>query len=321
MRSSTWSTPSANLSNGCLRDQQTAYNKPRKLGIMTLRTKWAVSLALGTVLIIVLLLSTSLSGLRLEAGAPFPGSAGGATSAQGQAKTAGSASVAFPLLEAILGVALVVLAILVPVRLLPFISIRRLLLAALGIVLLIVLLNILPGMLSGPPSLVAAETPVPTAPGFSPSQVTPLGEPPSAFLWLAAGCLLAGASALAVRLILRAQKTVGARTALVQTAEDALSELAAGKDFSSVIIRCYLQMSQVLRTERKIERPQHMTAHEFQEELELEGLPKESVERLTLLFEKARYGAEPMSWLDEDAGRESLEQIVRSVRAGSAEGR
>ncbi len=286
---------------------------------MTQRTRQIASLLLAVALIALLLLSVSLPGMRLQPGSPFPGGSNGAQATPGKAVAPQTAPAALPALGMVLAILLVIVIIFLSVRFFGQVSMRRFLEILLALILLIVLLNILPHVIPGPPALLASESAAPATAGPGQFPVAPLGEPPSAFLWIAGGCVFLGIGLLAVRLLRQRSKGGSAADAVAQVAEEALIELSAGKDFSSVIIRCYLQMNEVLRAERDIERPYNLTAREFRDSLRLQGVPEEPVNRLTLLFEKARYSAEPMSLLDENTGKECLSQIVAYCRARDRE--
>ena len=73
-------------------------------------------------------------------------------------------------------------------------------------------------------------------------------------------------------------------------ARTSLDDLSDGQQWEDVIIRAYMQMSEIARDRRGVSRQQAMTPKEFCERLELAGLPAEPVHRLTRLFEKIRYG-------------------------------
>jgi hypothetical protein len=218
------------------------------------------------------------------------------------------------------GAALVALLLYVLARLVGLVEPRRIAAMVLGFLLLIGLVNLLPRVAPGPPTLQGEESAVAAATSSQTHVTSPLGEAPSAFRWLAAGCVLLGAGVFAARLLKRPSKTDSALDRLAQKAEDALRNLATGRSFSSIIIDCYLQMSEVIRAEQDLPRPREMTAREFLAQLEMKGLPRDPVYRLTLLFEKARYGAEPMNRSDEDAGRECLRQVIQYCRAERPEG-
>jgi hypothetical protein len=78
---------------------------------------------------------------------------------------------------------------------------------------------------------------------------------------------------------------------LVDEAQDAVDALQAGGNIRDTVIRCYIQMTQVLAKERNIHREEAMTPHEFEQILLTKmKLPETPVQRLTRLFEAVRYG-------------------------------
>jgi hypothetical protein len=287
---------------------------------MTRRTKQIVSILLATVLVAILLLSATLSGLQLQAGTPFPGSGGNQSSNPGIPFLVSTESAALPALEVIVGVLLVAMMVHVAVKLTGTVKFRNALRAIGAILLLFILISILPLVLPGKPTISADNAPISTSSLPPTYPVSPLGEPPPVFAWLAAGGILLGISLLTIQLLRRRPKPMNAADSLLQDAEEALRALRAGKDFPSVIIRCYLQMSEVLRTERRWERQGSMTVREFQDWLELRGIPAEPVHQLTSLFEKARYSKEQIDDEDEKLGPECLEQIIQYCREAQAEG-
>ncbi len=98
-------------------------------------------------------------------------------------------------------------------------------------------------------------------------------------------------------------------TALAQAA---IESIQAGGDVQSVVLRCYLEMSQVLGQQRGIERAPAMTPREFARHLAASGVRDEHIQQLTRLFEGARYGAQPPSAGDERAAVECLTAIVQA---------
>jgi hypothetical protein len=98
-------------------------------------------------------------------------------------------------------------------------------------------------------------------------------------------------------------------TALAQAA---IESIQAGGDVQSVVLRCYLEMSQVLGQQRGIQRARAMTPREFAQHLAASGVRDEHIQQLTRLFEGARYGAQPPSAHDERAALECLTAIVQA---------
>jgi hypothetical protein len=80
-------------------------------------------------------------------------------------------------------------------------------------------------------------------------------------------------------------------------------------------MRCYYEMSRVLRQQRGIRRHQAMTPREFATFLEEAGLPTEAVRRLTELFEQVRYGAKSPGRDEGAQALACLETIVEFCRS------
>jgi hypothetical protein len=77
---------------------------------------------------------------------------------------------------------------------------------------------------------------------------------------------------------------------IARIARSSLDDLSSGRNSSDVIINCYLRMSDVVSSRRRLQREIAMTPHEFAQRLEQAGLPGDAVTRLTRLFEGVRYG-------------------------------
>jgi ABC-type multidrug transport system fused ATPase/permease subunit len=93
------------------------------------------------------------------------------------------------------------------------------------------------------------------------------------------------------------QKSSRSLEDLAEIARASLAELSAGRAWEDAIIQCYARMLDVLAEKRGLHRRTDLTASEFAARLEEAGLPGEAIQRLTHLFEAARYGlknASPM---------------------------
>lgn len=77
---------------------------------------------------------------------------------------------------------------------------------------------------------------------------------------------------------------------IAKIARASLNDLSSGRNSSDVVINCYLRMSDVVASKRRLQREIAMTPHEFALRLEQAGLPGDAVSRLTRLFEGVRYG-------------------------------
>jgi hypothetical protein len=102
---------------------------------------------------------------------------------------------------------------------------------------------------------------------------------------------------------------------LAQQAEEAIDAIQAGADLRDTVMRCYYEMSRVLRQQRGIRRHQAMTPREFVAFLGEAGLPSEAVRRLTELFEQVRYGAKAPSQEEETQALACLKTIVEFCRS------
>ena len=128
--------------------------------------------------------------------------------------------------------------------------------------------------------------------GVPPTIFTP--NPPS---WLTPVIILV-ASVLVVVILLtvywylrrRAKPTDIALERLAEAAQDTIDSLQTGGDFEVSVIRCYQEMSRVVKEEKGIARETAMTAREFEDRLISKGLPQDATRTLTRLFERVRYG-------------------------------
>lgn len=126
--------------------------------------------------------------------------------------------------------------------------------------------------------------------------------------------LAAGIAGLIWTLLRRLSPQSTPMDELAQEAQAALEALQSGADFRNTIIRCYREMSEVLRARRGIQRDGAMTPREFEAQLAHHGLPGGPVHQLTLLFEQVRYGADAPGEMEEDRALTCLTAIVETCR-------
>jgi len=98
--------------------------------------------------------------------------------------------------------------------------------------------------------------------------------------------------------------------------EQALNSISEGSQITDIIISCYNDMVVCLQEERGITRSDSMTAGEFKFKMMNIGLPKDEVEELTSLFERVRYGREPLSEDDEKEAVMCLKSVVVALESG-----
>ena len=101
---------------------------------------------------------------------------------------------------------------------------------------------------------------------------------------------------------------------LAETAQSTIESLQAGGDFGVIVIRCYQEMSRVVKEERGMARETAMTPREFKAQLVSNGLPHESVGTLTWLFEQVRYGSIALSDREEKLAVSCLADIVTACK-------
>ena len=100
---------------------------------------------------------------------------------------------------------------------------------------------------------------------------------------------------------------------LAQEAQDALETLQQGGDFKLTIVRCYQEMSRVVREERGLAREAAMTPREFEDYLASQGLPRAALNTLTRLFEQVRYGSLPAAAQEEALALTCLTEIAEGL--------
>lgn len=147
----------------------------------------------------------------------------------------------------------------------------------------------------------------PTAPAF-------IADPPR---WLVIA-LSAVVIALALLLLWsfrpRVRRKPQSLDLLVQEAQTALDELQAGGDVRDIIIRCYTDMSRVLREARGVTRKEAMTPREFEQMLIGLELRDEHIQQLTRLFERVRYSAAAPGEREQHEAEACLSAIVAVYR-------
>lgn len=95
--------------------------------------------------------------------------------------------------------------------------------------------------------------------------------------------------------------------------ELALRDLAAGRSWEDSVIKCYIRMSKILQERRAVYRNIDMTPSEFILHLEKIGLPSQPVQKLTRLFEKARYSAQTSGTTETSEAIACLTEILQAL--------
>lgn len=269
--------------------------------------------ALGAAIV----LSSTLSGLQLGPGDPFPG-AGGQTGGTTEAAPSRAlpATESLPIFRGVLATTGLILFGYLLVRLVTSTNIKRLIGAGLALVAIVVLLLSLPKIPTGQGAPLAAEEAAGEVPSFE-YPTSPLGKPPPAFIWLSALVGMAGLATVAVAVLRHRRASASMPAQLQEEAEKAVAAIEAGADSMNVIVRCYLEMAGLIQKERHLERSHSMTVREFEAALEAIALPPGPLRRLRTLFEAVRYGRRKFSAEEEQEALESLNEIAGFVRGGT----
>jgi len=285
---------------------------------MDLRTRRTVAILLLVSLAAAIVLSSSLANLRLGPGDPFPG----ASSQSSQTETGVvarrlPAGETLPVFRGILAVSLLVLGALLVTRLASITSLKHLFGLLVAMAAITLLLISLPRLSAGGAIELPREAAAPRVPSTD-YETSPLGTPPPSFVWTAGLLVLAGAAFALIVSVRPRPGPVKVSDGLVAEANRALEEIEAGANATSVIVRCYLQMTSLIQKARGLSRDRGMTVREFEKDLKDLGLPHEPLLRLRSLFEAVRYGDRQMSAGEEQAAVDCLSEMVSFLRGGAA---
>lgn len=192
---------------------------------------------------------------------------------------------------------------------------RRQALRYVGPILILLVILLLPR--TNTEELAVLETPAAATMSAPVSEATPSVFTPDPPRWLAhsTNILLGIVAALALvgllSLVLRRRgRRLSPLEQLAWEAQKAITAIQGGADLRDTIMRCYFEMSRVLRQERGISREAAMTPREFESQLADLGLPEAPVRELTRLFEAVRYGTKIPDTADERRALSSLSAVV-----------
>ncbi|MBI3957270.1 MAG: DUF4129 domain-containing protein [Chloroflexi bacterium] len=153
------------------------------------------------------------------------------------------------------------------------------------------------------------------APATLPEPPPFVTDPPLWLTWAVSGVVALAFFFLFWYLWQRLRPKPDPQSLLVEEAASALTELEAGGDLRDVVLRCYVQMSAVLKESHRVERRQAMTPREFESQLAAAGLRDEHIHRLTRLFEGVRYGSQGSTGKAAQEASECLQAIVQAYGA------
>ena len=290
---------------------------------MKMRHRITSLMVLGLTIAGLVILAGSLSKLEFRPGQPFSLEPGTETGSGANLLPVGEAL--FLMMRATLGLAIAALPVYVIVSLITAKGRRRL--AADVVALLTWLVIIWLFRLSSQPGADRADLAFPALPPASElSSSAPVAafvaDVPQWLTWLsglAVALLIVGlvAGGIWMKRHRRGRHPGRVLDQLAQQAQAALDTLEAGGDLNDTVIRCYVQMSQLLYQEQGIQRAAAMTVREFEQALQSKGFPAQPIRVLTRLFEEVRYGNKRPDEQEEQLAIDSLSAIVAFGRSSA----
>ncbi len=288
---------------------------------MAKRKKLWILVAAGVAIVALLLLSSSLTTLKLLPGKPFPWGLLAMRSEDGMASGMGEA----PLLLTILKIVMLAAGV---ITLLYVIFTKegrkRALRAILQLLFFMLLMSFVFEQQAG-----RLEIPEGAMTGLSPLEEMPFEAPPEFVpgdmrdltntLSLIVAVVLTVVILTTLYILWRRSRLPkdDAMAELAREAQDALDAIQAGGNLRNAVIRCYYEMSRVIAEKRNIQRGATMTSHEFEEHLVKSGFPKAPIQQLTHLFEDARYGDRDPGPAEEQRAVACLSAIVAAATEAS----
>lgn len=284
--------------------------------------KWVVALSLILALAAVILLAGRLSAVELEQGAIL---VSGATPTPNDALREDLGGrrtfLNIPLLDAISLYVKFVFWGLIPITLIVFLFApgnrwRRILVTVLTLTGVLTAANMLRDFRAqlGSNLLGDMESFAPEALEGTPLVAPTTTEPTSTFNYLVSFLVSAGFVVL-VWLIWRWwNQRPRAGVELAREAERAAEQIRSGADVSETVLACYYRMNEILAEQAGYRRREGMTPREFEISLGETGLPHRHIQRLTRLFERARYGGRDVGDRNRRSAAESLRAIAENLR-------
>lgn len=150
-------------------------------------------------------------------------------------------------------------------------------------------------------------------PEITPSTYTPPDISPWTSFLVALGVLVPAGVGL-WWLAARLKKEDAPYEELAAIAQSTLDDLEAGMDWGESVLNCYGRMTKAVEGQRGLRRREYLTPSEFVMVLERARLPGDALRRLTVLFERVRYGAKQSTQKDIDEAVACLTEIVAACQ-------
>lgn len=268
------------------------------------------------------ILSVGLSDLQLQPGLPIPGAA---TTQDTNPETLSNEARPRPItmgsfLQGTLALSFVLLLLAFAIQLVRRVNGKRLFRLAAALVGVLIVLVLVPRIDTGAP-----DTSLEEIPAAGPSQFTfttaPIGNPPEQLYWFVVGFVALSVLFICLWLVREYYRRPEPAHPLGNAADAAIQAIHDGQNLQNVIIQCYLNMIQVLKDEKGIEREQSITPREFEHWLSNHGIHAAAIRQLTRLFEMARYGPQTPEQRDEAAAVECLSAISIYCKQGAERNR
>jgi hypothetical protein len=297
---------------------------------MTKSEKYRKLLLISGVLVLLLILAAGISNIQMQTGNPFPFTWQQAP--PGESTPLGNGNWILVFIRGVLILCAISIPIYVFINLLTPAGRRRLLKGVIQLAVILVIFYFLSRLVESGNKEEPKQVDQPTLetggglPLTDGVPETPVAETSTSSPWLDAGICIGLAAILAIMItvlawgIYRASREAAgdAMSRLADQAQDAIDALHAGGNIRDTVIRCYIQMTQVLAEERNVRREEAMTPHEFEQILLTRlKLPEAPVRRLTGLFEAVRYGDYHPGKREEMEAIDSLSAIAAACKIGT----
>ena len=299
---------------------------------MTQRDKYRLLALIAGVALLLLFLAAAMARIKMQPGDPFP--LEWQQAPQGESAPFGNGYWFLILIRGLLVISVIIIPIYIIINLLTPAGRRRLVKGLIQLLVFLLIMYIISNLTD---SMNKKKQVEPEQQGnfeLGPGGPTPEGLVPTATQevtnpspWLDAGICIGLAVILAIIItvlawgIYRASKarTGEAIARLADEAQQAVDALQAGGNIRDTVIRCYIQMTQVLAEERQLRRDEAMTPHEFEQILLNKiKLPETPVRHLTSLFEAVRYGDYHPGKREELEAIDSLSAIAAACKSAKA---
>lgn len=277
------------------------------------KQKWILSISSGVVLLAIIFLVSSLSGVQFHTGRLFFSPGDDPTGSKLLSELVG------PDINGLFRLAFILLAALLPITIIVVIfskemrkQLRRYLKIMLAILAWVLVLQNLRPVLQNQQEPLIPEG-LPGLDGGVDITSIALNSPPEWLVYLVSLLVVITFAFLGWFLYNRFNRPTMLEQ-IAQGAQSALSDLQAGADLKNTIMRCYQEMSRVIQKTWGLQRDEAMTVREFELGLREAGISNRDIQHLTRLFEKVRYSPHKPTEQEERQAVRSLTTVVHAAK-------